>query len=105
MLDAVTYLKTKARICKRYQCDECPFEDSCDTVEETHPEKAAEIAENWLKDNPPETILSKFLKNYPKAKSQLNREGVPQFCCGNLGFPSCCDDVKGCKECWNRPIE
>ena len=102
MLDAVTYLKTKKRICERYQCSECPFEDNCDMIEESNPERATEIVEKWLEDHPVKTILSDFLKKYPNAKGYLNAEGYPSFCCSNLGFPSCCEDVKNCQECWNR---
>ena len=104
-MDAVIYLKTKARICNRYECCDCPFKDNCDMIEESNHERAAAIEEKWLKDHPVKTILSDFLEKYPNAKDFLNVEEVPSFCCGGLGYPVCCDDVSGCKECWEQPIE
>ena len=80
VMDAVKYLKDKARMTKAdnsvhddlcgISCDECPLYDenngmkvNCQNLESFYPEKSVEIVEKWAKENPKKTRQSEFLKS------------------------------------------
>lgn len=72
MMDAVEYLKTKARMTKRgdgavcnISCKDCPIgidnngvETNCRKLESYYPEKAVEIIEQWAVDHPKKTKIT-----------------------------------------------
>lgn len=81
-MDAVEYLKAKARMTKvgdgvhddlcGISCDECPLYDEnngmevdCQNLESFYPEKAVKIVEKWAKEHPIKTRQSEFLKMFP----------------------------------------
>ena len=78
-MDAVEYLKAKARMTKRgdgavcnISCKDCPIgidnngvETNCRKLESYYPEKAVEIIEQWAAEHPKKTRQSEFLKTFP----------------------------------------
>jgi hypothetical protein len=110
-MDAVEYLKNKARMCEENTCHECglTFDDwdsksPCLDTERDYPEKAVEIVEKWAKENPVKTYLSVLLEKFPNAK--LNEKGLPTIICPNMIFrvENGCGNGQfmTCLECWNR---
>lgn len=91
-MDAVEYLKDKARMTSRIDsvvctisCKECPLSASnnkvaidCKSFESHYPEKAVEIIEKWSAEHPKKTRQSEFLKMFPNAK--LDESGVLILC-------------------------
>lgn len=84
-MDAIQFLKTVGRICKRNneKCDECPLDKyPCNAyincISAVEPDKDIEemvkIADRWAKEHPVKTRQSEFLKQFPNA--QLNKDGV-----------------------------
>lgn len=107
-MDAVEYLKAKARMTKRgdgavcnISCKDCPIgidnngvETNCRKLESYCPEKAVEIIEQWAVEHPIKTRQSEFLKMFPNAK--LGDSGILWF------FPCDIDtSYKHSKECDN----
>lgn len=107
-MDAVEYLKAKARMTKRgdgavcnISCKDCPIgidnngvETNCRKLESYYPEKAVEIIEQWAAEHPKKTRQSEFLKTFPNAK--LGDSGILWF------FPCDIDtSYKHSKECDN----
>lgn len=111
-MNAAEYLKSRGRMTENcnIDCDKCPLcEDNngkgiyCAELESEYPEQAVEIVENWAKENPVKTYLSVLLEKLPNAK--LSEKGIPYVCIaaffgGNAKAE--CEDIEGCKECWNR---
>ena len=127
-MDAVKYLKDKARMTKAdnsvhddlcgISCDECPLYDenngmkvNCQNLESFYPEKSVEIVEKWAKENPKKTRQSEFLKMFPNAKLEKgviricpqHIEGEDNYACViSAGLPSC----TGCrKKYWLTEVE
>ena len=81
-MDAIEYLKVKARMCGAYNCNKCDLyhvahmEDhmGCTGFEKEFPEKAVEIVERWAKEHPVKTRQSEFLKLFPNA--ELDEDGI-----------------------------
>lgn len=109
-MDAVKYLKEKARMCKTIGgCYYCPFTKEvkgvrkvCGSFQKEYPEEAVKIVEKWSAEHPQKTILQDFLEKYPDAR--IDSKGRPVSCPVNLGYPTDCKTVKCC-DCWNRPLE
>lgn len=104
-MDAIKYLKEKERMCyKQEDCTHCPLktddDNTCSILEETNPEEAVEIVEEWSKEHPQKTILLDFLERYPNAT--LSSKGVPICCALHLGYLDKCEAI--CSDCWNRPL-
>lgn len=111
-MDAVEYLKAKARMTKRgdgavcnISCKDCPIgidnngvEANCRKLESYYPEKAVEIIEQWAAEHPKKTRLSEFLKMYPNA--QLRPDGMLNF-----DLKPCYIDPNGCNELCDKHAE
>lgn len=75
-MDAVEFLKTLGRMCN-VECTKCEFQkrrsnfESCSYWQETHPEEAVAIVEQWAKEHPIKTRQSEFLEHYPSARRIL----------------------------------
>lgn len=109
-MEAIKFLKMKARMCDEYDgCRGCPLssydnvrEMSCRKYADNYPEKTIKIVEEWDKANPEETLKSVFLKNYPNAR--LSDNGNPLGCPYHLykEMDSGCFGGS-CTACWSRP--
>ena len=74
------------------------------------PQRAIKIVQKWSDEHPQKTLLTEFLKSYPK--TELNSDGCPYIAPCELGIVKLKDECKGegvhrypCRECWNTPIE
>lgn len=121
-MDAVEFIKTRARMCREYDgCAECPLDFFCE-CEEEHQEqdsgdraiKAVRAVEQWAKEHPVKTRQSEFLKQWPDA--EIGDDGLPnvapcQLCLGLIHseFPEDCESRGLCIECrrdfWLKEIE
>lgn len=112
------YLSERKRMCdKRTRCSTCPIglilngrKKSCGVFENDYPSEAIELVQKWSNEHPQKTLLTEFLKHYPK--TELNYFGCPNIAPCELGIVKLKDKCKGrgvycskCKECWNTPIE
>lgn len=77
MMDAVNFLKERARMCKANQTGEMTCENcaaykgvsQCYKLgEPKDPEKMVAIVEQWAAEHPAKTRQSEFLKHYPDAR-------------------------------------
>lgn len=80
-MDAVEYLKAKARMTEKGAsyacnifCENCPIgiennrtDMNCKRFEAYYPERAVEIVEKWAAEHPKKTRQSEFLKMFPNA--------------------------------------
>lgn len=111
------YLTERKRMCnKRTRCSTCPLGSNwngknkpCIIFEPNYPSEAIEIVQKWSNEHPQKTLLTEFLRNYPK--TELNSDGCPSIAPCELGIVKLKDECKGegvhhypCKECWNTPI-
>ena len=98
-----------ARMCKKYvtDCESCPLAAKlngenmdCQTLVLDCPGKANEIILKWCEEHPVVTRQDRFLKIFPKAKT--NTEGRIAICpnsveydymrgCANVSCPQCMD--------------
>ena len=87
MMDAVNFLKERARMCKANQTGEMTCENcaaykgvsQCYKLgEPKDPEKMVAIVEQWAAEHPAKTRQSVFLEQYPEAK--LMKDGVLTIC-------------------------
>lgn len=111
----------KKYVCK-IDCGNCPLSSlknnigvSCSNLEMVYPDKAVEIVQRWSNEHPQKTLLTEFLKSYPKTK--LNSDGFPSNIVPcNLGLIERKDICKNrclyyydkghpCYDCWNTPKE
>lgn len=73
-MDAIEFIKTWARICKRYgDCQKCILSNFCDysCYEYNNCQVAEQTVANveqWAKEHPVKTRQSEFLKQWPDAK-------------------------------------
>lgn len=111
-MDAVMYLKEKARMTKNccIPCDKCYLSKTlngyhviCQVLERLHTEEAISIVEAWSKEHPMKTYLSDLLEKYPKTGFYIN--GIPKVCAKNLGYRKDCPDERDCISCWNTTME
>ena len=86
-MDAVEYLKARARMCKASQksagaCNDCPAYTGvshCYNLGELgDPEKMVAIVEEWAKEHPVKTRQGELLKLFPKAC--INADGYFSLC-------------------------
>lgn len=112
------FIREKERICQYYTdmgCAFCVLDRnieglSCSDFIVQQPEKAIKIVQKWSNETPPKTLLTEFLKNYPK--TELNFFGCPNIAPCELGIVKPKDECKDkavycfhCKKCWNTLIE
>ena len=72
-MDAVEFIKTRARMCRLYEdCENCPLDFFC--AEEYQEQDSGDSAvgavkavEQWVKEHPVKTRQSEFLKMFPSA--------------------------------------
>ena len=79
-MDAVEFIKTRARMCKNLSCKQCPLKFFCsssffDQVKIV--EDAASVVEKWAKEHPVKTRQSEFLKQWPDA--EIGYDGLPSI--------------------------
>lgn len=115
-MDAVEFIKTRARMCRGY--DDCRDCSLCDFCEQDYGEQDAEqVVANvleWAKEHPVKTRQSEFLKQWPDA--EIGNDGYPSVapcqlykdikekdengvCCKNCGCAECRHDF------WLKEIE
>lgn len=104
-------------MCGRNICFECPLssktngtKETCPVFENCYPDKAIEIVQKWSDKHPQRTLLTEFLKHYPK--TELNSFGCPSIAPCELGIIKLKDECKDkavycfhCKKCWNTLVE
>lgn len=115
-MDAITFLKEKARMCKSIPCNICPLsaennelEVVCYTYMKKNPERCVEVVEKWSKENPLNTNRDKFLELFPYAPTYHNYPMDILPC--HLGWctESECMRCNHCNKpdafCWDLPYE
>ena len=109
-MDAVEMLKEKNRLtsdCK-ISCKDCKLSATktgiaCDWLIVKHPEQYVRIIEQWSKDCPRETYLSKLLEVFPD--TELGKDGMPaRICPSELGLKDFEFCGQNCIDCWNQSI-
>lgn len=107
-MDAVKFLAEFNRMHHHYDidCRNCPRgKEGCSLLgiqDKVYFEKLVSDVEKWSKEHPVKTRQQDFLEKFPKA--EINKEGLPSFCCAKLGYV--CNCLKStCKDCWNMPVE
>ena len=112
-MDALEMVKEMVRLTDSCEidCNDCKLSSeqngtgvSCGDMWRENPEKYVEIIEQWSKDCPKQTYLSKLLEAFPD--TELGKDGTPAYICpGDLGL----EDIAGCTlseciKCWNQSI-
>ncbi len=119
-MDAVEFIKTRARICRAYEdCENCPLDFFCteEYIEQDSGDfidRVVKEVEQWAKEHPVKTRQSEFLKMWPEA--EIGDDGYPSVTLCQLykGMEEkdkngvCCKNC-GCAECrrdfWLKEIE
>ena len=104
-MDAVEYLKAKARMCDSMkECGDCPLDkinntDNINCFDKHYEEEAVAIVEKWSAEHPKKTRQSEFLKMFPNAS--LDDNGIIEInpCYINVGFKPEKGCVTPCFEC------
>lgn len=114
-MDAVKYLKEKARMAKvnkdgycTINCDECDLSDThngryigCGSFENLYPEEAVAIMEKWVEEHKAKTRAQVFFGTFPDAPRF--DDGTPYFCPSDLGLSKSGDCPNDCVSCWQQP--
>lgn len=112
---AENFIKEKERLCHYYKdtgCNFCVLDRNmpCSDFIVQCPQKAIEIVQKWSDKHPQRTLLTEFLKHYPK--TELNFFGCPSIAPCELGIIKLKDECKDkavycfhCKKCWNTLVE
>ena len=114
-MDAVEYVKQRARMCDYYvNCGDCPADDygGCTSLDEIP--NLVPIVEKWAKEHSVKTRQSEFLKQWPDA--EISDDGLPAIapCQLNVLFihgkaQKDCEDRGVCNKCrrdfWLKEIE
>lgn len=116
-MDAVKYLKTKARMTEKClkNCNECKLnitnngkKVSCLTFEYNYPEETVKIAEEWDKEHPVKTRAQVFFERFPDAPR--HEDGRPKPCVLDCGLVDECPNeycggkLQYCVYCWDEPV-
>lgn len=114
------YIQERKRMCESYSCFECPLSSkkngtkkTCRVFENYYPDKVIEIVQKWSDEHPQKTLLTEFLKHYPK--TELNGMGIPDIAPCKLGLvelnSKCIENCVHqyciglpCKDCWNTHV-
>ena len=112
-MDAVEMLKEKTRLTKKctINCDDCRldarhtgYELNCVELSRMDPEQYVAIIEQWSKECPKQTYLSKLLEIFPG--TVLEADGTPACICPNeLGLKDFEFCGQNCIDCWNQEYE
>lgn len=112
-MDAVEMLKEMVRLTDSCEidCDDCKLSSeqngtglSCEDMRRENPEKCVEIIEQWSKDCPKQTYLSKLLEIFPG--TVLEADGTPaRICPSELGLKDFEFCGQNCIDCWNQEYE
>ena len=111
-MNAVKMIKEKSRLtqnCKIY-CTACRLgprhngrDINCTEFQHEYPEECVKIIEQWSKDCPKKTYLSKLLEIFPG--TGLDDDGTPlSICPSDLGLKDLICSEK-CINCWNQEWE
>lgn len=112
---AENFIKEKERLCHYYKdtgCNFCVLDRNmpCSDFIVQCPQKAIEIVQKWSDKHPQRTLLTEFLKHYPK--TELNSFGCPSIAPCELGIIKLKDECKDkavycfhCKDCWNTLVD
>lgn len=112
-MDAVEFIKTRAKMCKNLSCGQCPLKFFCsssffDQVEIA--EDGVSVVEQWTKEHPVKTRQSEFLKQWPEVT--VDKHGICNLepcnlCPSMLNADGC--GVSRCDKCrrdfWLKEIE
>lgn len=103
-MDAVEYLKERARMCNSYErCSECPLLNvGCG---ESNPDETVDIVEQWSREHPVMTNAMKFEEVFGN-KPDSKRKG--ERICPPLAFRKSKDCSCKCSECdqwWDEPYK
>ena len=121
-MDAVKYLKEKARMVKvssngscRINCEDCGLsyykngrKISCGCFEKTYPEEAVSIVEKWSEEHKLKTRAQIFFERFPDAPK--HRDGRPKPCALDCGLANecpneyCAGTLQYCVYCWDEPV-
>lgn len=77
-MDAVEFIKTRARMCKNSSCNKCLLKKFCESDFYTQAkiiEDTVKTVEQWAKEHPIKTRQSEFLKMWPDA--EIGDDGLP----------------------------
>lgn len=119
------FLSEWYRLCKSKEvgCEACATckmwfldkeQGGCKASAMKDPQRAIKIVQEWSDEHPPKTLLTEFLKLFPK--TELNGMGIPDIAPCKLGLvelnSKCIENCVHqyclgipCKECWDTPIE
>lgn len=111
-MEFINFTMEKKRLCDAHpSCGNCPMREArkktllqfCHAFIFTYPSEAEEIVEKWAKENPVETRLTKFLKEYPDTE-MLEYNKVPAICVKRLGYKV--ENCSGttCEKCWGKEV-
>ena len=112
-MDAVEMLKERRRLTNRcaIKCEECRLSTqnntmkiSCSDLEHDYPDIYISIIEDWSKDCPKQTYLSKLLEVFPD--TELRKNGTPAHICpSDLGLKDIAEcTLSKCIKCWDQTI-
>lgn len=115
-MDAVEFLKTRARICRVYDvCEDCPIESFCSESYDEQDEgnciiNIVNCVERWAKEHPVKTRQSEFLKLFPNASIGYN--GTLVMCpsqADTTAVTECVRSERNCDKCkrdfWLKEID
>lgn len=111
-MDAVEYLKAKARMTEKGAsyacnifCENCPIgiennrtDMNCKRFEAYYPERAVEIVEKWAAEHPKKTRQSEFLKTFPNAVMSEGVVGISP-CAIDVSYGAQQDCTQHCRDC------
>lgn len=119
-MDAVKFLKERARMCGSYEdsCIGCELykvsiesDTDCIRLLDYHFEDAVNAVEQWSKDHPQKTMMQDFFEKFPNAPKDEKEGGIPKLVCPKqLGYTDIKEDCielfdGDCVKCWSRPLE
>ena len=117
-MDAVKFLNEKERMCREYDCFDCPIGTTtggCAAGAGCGMEKTAEevvaVVEKWSNEHPIKTRQSEFLKMFPDVK--LDYAGCvsifPCLLCEKIKHSEMCKKYGSCSDCrkdyWFAEVE
>ena len=100
-MDAVEFLKEKARMTNECQidCKKCPLGNYCIGAEGKNAERMVAIVEKWAAEHPAKTRQSEFLKMFPNAENYSGTISIcPQKLDKNIECLYRCGQI-ACNEC------